>query len=229
MRRGYFQVIGHPAELEQKNTFHMYCILYRGATPACSYSYQTVDVSHLNLNSDCAFAAAMMCITYSSLFVCPLCAFRCLPYSKNTCRNRRWSTWPVIGNPWFQPCSHPAASKRQMAGRHAGADAVRLCLLGSHFGLTSQKIKYGRAKQANKLSSPRWQAVEPICLPSKWSLTKLAEDQMSCEDWLRLCLHPACVRLAARFSPICPHFSPTAAFLLCSPAADVKQRKKQGS
>lgn len=64
--------------------------------------------------------------------------FRCLLYSKNTSRNRRWSTSP--GN--REPCLHPAASKRQMAGEDAAADAVRSCLLGSHLVLTWQKMQY---------------------------------------------------------------------------------------
>lgn len=75
-----------------------------------------------NLSPDSAVAAATMprCL-FQPVCAHPLCAFRCLPYSKNTCRCRTWSTWPVIGSPFFQPCSHPAASKRQMAKQDAAA------------------------------------------------------------------------------------------------------------
>lgn len=44
--------------------------------------------------------------------------------------------------PFFQPCSHPAASKQQMAGPGATADLVRLCLLGSNCVLTWRETKY---------------------------------------------------------------------------------------
>lgn len=47
----------------------------------------------------------------------------------------------VIGSQ-CQPCSHPAASKQQMAGLDAVADLDRLCLLGSNCVLTWRETKY---------------------------------------------------------------------------------------
>lgn len=44
--------------------------------------------------------------------------------------------------PFFQPCSHPDASKQQMAGLGAVADLVRSCLLGSNCVLTWRETEY---------------------------------------------------------------------------------------
>lgn len=44
--------------------------------------------------------------------------------------------------PFFQPCSHPAASKQQMAGLGTVADLVQSCLLGSNCVLTWRETEY---------------------------------------------------------------------------------------
>lgn len=94
---------------------------------------------HPNLISGSTFASKKDAILLIQSCFCVHCVlFRCLLYPKNTSRNRRWSTSP--GN--REPCLHPAASKRQMAGEDAAADAVRSCLLGSHLVLTWQKMQY---------------------------------------------------------------------------------------
>lgn len=45
-------------------------------------------------------------------------------------------------HPFFQPCSHPAANKQQMAGQGAVADLVQSCLLGSNCVLTWRETEY---------------------------------------------------------------------------------------
>lgn len=103
--------------------------------------------------------------------------------------------------PFFQPCSHPAASKQQMAGLGAVVDLVQLCLLGSNCVLTWRETKY--YSHASKqiivtLLAGRWLYLSPC--PD--GVRRKEIRPWCCMDWMYLCAQFRCVHLTVCL-PVC--------------------------
>lgn len=142
IKRRHFQVIGHPAEFGWKHIpYVLRLIVERLLLSLSDCRCQTIS------------APTPLCICVCvCLFVCTslcaiICTYKGLLTSKCTRVYRMGSYRNCLcgtcnWEPLFQPCSHPAASKQQMAGLDAVADLDRLCLLGSNCVLTWRETKY---------------------------------------------------------------------------------------
>lgn len=98
---------------------------------------------------------------------------------------------------FFQPCTHPAASKQQMAGPGAVAILVRSCLLGSNCVLTWRETEYNShvGKQIIVTSlAGRW-------LYLSYAQMEFEENKLSCDAaWTGctcVCSLHACIWLFA--------------------------------
>lgn len=117
--------------------------------------------------------------------------------------HRKVSVKHLNREPIFQPCSHPTASKQQMAGLGAVADLVQSCLLGSNCVLTRRETEYyshaGKQIIVTSLVS-RWL----ICLMSRWSKKKINRPVMlhGLDTLLYVCRVSACMHLTVCL-PIC--------------------------
>lgn len=90
-----------------------------------------------------------------------------------------------VQHPLFQPCSHPNASKQQMAYQAAADDLVQPCLLGSNCVLTWRETEYydhaGKQIIVTSLAA-RWLCLSHVQM--EFEENKLARDAA----WLR-CTH----------------------------------------
>lgn len=120
--------------------------------------------------------------------------------------------------PFFQPCSHPAASKQQMAGLGAVADLVQSCLLGSNCVLTWRETEY--YSRAGKqiivtLLAGRWLYLSHVQM-------EFEENKLACDAaWAGctcVCSMCACILLFASLS-VCLSFYLSVYLFISSTAA----------
>ena len=201
-----------------ENTFHMYWVLYWRASLDCCFFLSDCRLQTWNPCSGstlhpclCVCLRVVLCLPYfrqsAGMFVQALCAYGvCWRLNVHMCIRRvQGSCLRATCNrePFFQPCSHPAASKQQMAGPGATADLVRLCLLGSNCVLTWRETKYhGHAGKQITVTSLAgiWLYLSHVQM--EFEEKKLAHDAA----WLKfMCVHlTVCLPVCLSRLSTCP-------------------------